>query len=78
MHMAEDQGMALVSRASLRGGSLKTKQQREEAEKTEGGRPARYGLTEKDLNVLDALEEAHQTPLQAVVSPRILLDRHRH
>ncbi|KAK3651226.1 hypothetical protein LTR56_002084 [Elasticomyces elasticus] len=69
IHMAEDQGMAIVSWASLGGGALNTKDQRENAHLEDGGRPAAYGQTDKDIKVSEALESiavAHKTSLQAV------------
>ncbi|KAK5116540.1 hypothetical protein LTR85_009165 [Meristemomyces frigidus] len=66
--MAEDQGMAIVPWAALGGGSLRTKQQLEEAEKDPGGRKPR-GMTEQHVRVsgvLEGIAGERGTTLQAV------------
>jgi aryl-alcohol dehydrogenase-like predicted oxidoreductase len=68
--MCEDQGMAIVSWASLGGGHLQTLKQKEEKEKNPDARPPR-GPTEADAKVSEALEniaDSKSTSLQAVVS----------
>ncbi|TKA65197.1 hypothetical protein B0A55_09855 [Friedmanniomyces simplex] len=69
IHMAEDQGMAVVPWAALGGGALQTEEQRQKAEQKPGDRPAAYGLTEKDVRVSEVLEsiaEMHKSTLHAV------------
>ena len=68
--MCEDQGMAIVSWASLGGGSLLSREQRERVEKEDGARKPRYGYSEHDLRVSEAMEriaEGKGSTLQAVV-----------
>jgi aryl-alcohol dehydrogenase-like predicted oxidoreductase len=68
--MCEDQGMAIVSWASLGGGHLQTTKQKEDKEKNPDARPPR-GPTEADAKVSEALEkiaDSKNTSLQAVVS----------
>ena len=71
--MCESEGLGLVSWATLGGGQLMSRRQREEAAKKEegdeGARPAAYSQTEEDVRVCDAIEgiaERRGTSFQAV------------
>lgn len=69
--MCEDQGMAIVSWASLGGGQLLTADQREKIEKDPNAGKGYYSATEDDIKVCDVLErlaKEKDTTLQAVVS----------
>lgn len=68
--MSEDQGMAIVSWASLGGGVLTTSKQREEMKKDEDA-PKGYGDNPADIAVSEAIEEiatAKNATFQEVVS----------
>ena len=68
--MCEDQGMAIVSWASLGGGQLMSAQERE-AKMNDPDAHKGYGLREVDIKVSAALEkvaESKKTTTQAVVS----------
>ena len=69
--MCEDQGMAIVSWASLGGGPLRTMAEQEEAKDDKNARPTSYRLSEKDKIVSGVLEDIAgkmRTSLQAAVS----------
>ena len=69
--MCEDQGMAIVSWASLGGGQLMSAQEREANMKDPDAHKG-YGFREADIKVSTALEKVAQTKkttTQAVVSP---------
>lgn len=68
--MCEDQGMAIVSWASLGGGQLMSAQERE-AKKTDPDAHKGYGHRDMDVKVSAALEKvaaSKKTTIQAVVS----------
>ncbi|TQN65467.1 putative sterigmatocystin biosynthesis dehydrogenase stcV, partial [Colletotrichum shisoi] len=65
--MCEDQGMAVVSWASLGGGQLLTSEQGEKLEKDPDARPNAYGNTPIALrNTLESLAKKKGTSLQAI------------
>lgn len=55
--MCEDQGMAIVSWASLGGGQLMSSEQRKKLEEDPNARPAVYDSSNEDKAVCDAIEE---------------------
>jgi diketogulonate reductase-like aldo/keto reductase len=68
--MCEDQGMGIVSWASLGGGQLMSAKQREEKKQDPDAHKG-YGFSEADIKVSEALEniaESKKTTIQAVVS----------
>lgn len=70
--MCEDQGMAIVSWASLAGGQLMSVEERE-AKKKDPDAHKGYGFRQVDIKVSVALEkiaESKNTSIQAVVSDR--------
>lgn len=69
--MCEDQGMAIVSWASLGGGQLLTADQRKKIEEDPNAGKGYYTATEDDIKVCDVLEKLakeNNTTLQAIVS----------
>lgn len=72
--MCEDQGMAIVSWASLGGGQLATREQREKLENDPDAGKGFYKASEDDIRVCDVLEqlaEAKKATLQDIVSLRL-------
>lgn len=68
--MCEDQGMAIVSWASLGGGQLVAAEQRERLEKDTNAGKGFYGASEDDIKVCDVLErlaKAKNATLQDIV-----------
>lgn len=68
--MCEDQGMAIVSWASLGGGNLATAEQRKKAAEDPDAPKDFYPFTENDLAVCNAIEEladSKGTTFQAIV-----------
>lgn len=73
--MCEDQGMAIVSWASLGGGQLMSAQEREARMKDPDAHKG-YGFREADIKVSTALEkiaESKKTTTQAVVSTHLCI-----
>jgi aryl-alcohol dehydrogenase-like predicted oxidoreductase len=69
--MCEDQGMAIVSWASLGGGQLLTSDQRKKMEEDSDAGKGYYSASEDDIKVCDVLEnlaKKKETTLQALVS----------
>lgn len=69
--MCEDQGMAIVSWASLGGGQLATSEQRQKMENDPDAGKGFYSATEGDIKVCDVLErlaKAKNATLQDIVS----------
>lgn len=69
--MCEDQGMAIVSWASLGGGQLVAADQRKKMEEDPNSGKGYYGASEDDIKVCDVLErlaKKKDSTLQAVVS----------
>lgn len=67
--MCEDQGMAIVSWASLGGGQLLSSEQRRKQKEDPNARPASYGIDEGDEAVCDAIEKIaneKKVPFQAI------------
>lgn len=74
--MCEDQGMAIVSWASLGGGNLATAEQRKKAAENPDAPKDFYPFTENDLAVCNAIEELADirgTTFQAIVRRRLWL-----
>jgi aryl-alcohol dehydrogenase-like predicted oxidoreductase len=69
--MCEDQGMAIVSWASLGGGQLVAAEQRKKLEKDPHAGKGFYSASEDDIkvcNVLERLAKAKNATLQDIVS----------
>lgn len=74
--MCEDQGMAIVSWASLGGGQLTTKEQRERLRNDPDAGHGYYEATENDIKVCEVLEDIanrKSATLQDIVSRSRLL-----
>jgi aryl-alcohol dehydrogenase-like predicted oxidoreductase len=72
--MCEDQGMAIVSWASLGGGQLVRKEQRKKLDQDPDAGKGYYKASEDDIKVCDVLErlaEAKNATLQDIVSAPI-------
>jgi aryl-alcohol dehydrogenase-like predicted oxidoreductase len=72
--MCEDQGMAIVSWASLGGGQLVTSEQRKKMEDDPKSGKGFYSASEEDIKVCDMLEriaEEKGVTLQQIVSSSI-------
>lgn len=83
--MCEDQGMAITSWASLGGGQLTTKAQREKLNNDPGAGHGYYEASEDDIKVCEVLEDLanrKKATLQDIVSQFCIHNRthinHRH
>ena len=78
--MCEDQGMAIVSWASLGGGQLVSAEQRKKLEDDPKAGKGFYKATEEDIKVCDVLERlaaAKGATLQDIVRPLALFTAYR-